>query len=245
MEFPTPLFEARLIKRYKRFLADVEMLEGPDAGQTLTIHCPNPGSMMGLARPGAQVFVSRSSNPNRKLAYTYELEQEEEPGEPCLVGINTMHPNKLAEEAIRAGLIPSLAGFDSLKREQKYGAASRIDILLETQAGARTYVEVKNVHLMRQAGHLEFPDSVTARGAKHLDELAAMAKAGHRAVLLFVAQWPGASTLGVAADIDPTYAAALDRALATGVEVIALDCTVSRQAITPSRQLKFVGKRTP
>jgi sugar fermentation stimulation protein A len=133
MQFPTPLFEARLIKRYKRFLADVEMLDGPDAGQMLTVHCPNPGSMMGLARPGAQLFVSRSPNPKRKLAYTYELEQVDGPGEPCLVGINTMRPNKLAEEAISAGLIPELAGFDRLKREQKYGETSRIDILLETE----------------------------------------------------------------------------------------------------------------
>jgi sugar fermentation stimulation protein A len=241
MQFPTPLFQARLIKRYKRFLADVEMLDGPDAGQMLTIHCPNPGSMMGLARPGAQLFVSRSPNPKRKLAYTYELEQVDGPGDPCLVGINTMHPNKLAEEAITAGLISELTGFDRLKREQKYGETSRIDILLETDDAPLTYVEVKNVHLMREAGHLEFPDSVTARGAKHLAELSAMVAAGHRAVMLFVAQWPGAQTMSVAADIDPTYATALKVAMNAGVEVLALDCAVSTDGITPQGMLDFVA----
>ncbi|MBO6674041.1 MAG: DNA/RNA nuclease SfsA [Rhizobiales bacterium] len=240
MQFPTPLFEARLIKRYKRFLADVEMLEGPDAGQMLTVHCPNPGSMMGLARPGAQLFVSRSPNPKRKLAYTYELEQVDGPGAPCLVGINTMLPNKLAEEAIIDGLIPELAVFDRLKREQKYGETSRIDILLEFDNAPLTYVEVKNVHLMRQASHLEFPDSVTARGAKHLAELSAMVAAGHRAVMLFVAQWPGGKTMSVAADIDPTYAAALSAAMNAGVEVLALDCAVAREGITPCGMLDFV-----
>lgn len=240
MEFPTPLFEARLIKRYKRFLADVEILDGPDAGFMTTIHCPNPGSMMGLAREGARVFISRSPNPKRKLAYTYELEAVDGPGAPCLVGINTMHPNKLAEEAIQAGLLPGLSGFDRLKREQKYGEKSRIDILLETADRPLTYVEVKNVHLMRRAGHLEFPDSVTSRGAKHLAELSAMVAAGHRAVMLFVAQWPGAQTMSVAADIDRAYATALAQAVEAGVEVLVLDCAVTRQAITPCGTLEFL-----
>ncbi len=241
MQFPTSLFEARLIKRYKRFLADVDMVDGPDAGREITIHCPNPGSMMGLARPGARLFVSRSPNPKRKLAYTYEIEEVEGPGPQCLVGINTMHPNKLAEEAIRTGLIPQLETFGTLKREQKYGEKSRIDILLEPTASESrlTYVEVKNVHLMREPGHLEFPDSVTSRGAKHLAELSAMVAEGHRAVMLFVAQWPGASTMGIAADIDPTYDAALRKAIEAGVEVLALDCSVTREAITPCGMLTF------
>lgn len=244
MQFPTPLFEARLIKRYKRFLADVEMVEGPDAGHEITIHCPNPGSMMGLAKPGARLFVSRSPNLKRKLAYTYEVEEVEGPGPQCLVGINTMHPNKLAEEAIRGGLVAQLTDFGTLKREQKYGEKSRIDILLEpaTPNGRLTYVEVKNVHLMRQAGHLEFPDSVTSRGAKHLAELSAMVAQGHRAVMLFVAQWPGASTMSVAADIDPTYAAAMRNAIDANVEVLALDCSVTREAITPCGLLTFQSK---
>lgn len=241
MQFPTSLFEARLIKRYKRFLADVELVGGPDAGKAITVHCPNPGSMLGLAKPGAQIFVSRSPNPKRKLAYTYELEQVNGPGDPCLVGINTMHPNKLAEEAITAGLVPGLGGFGRLKREQKYGEKSRIDILLEADDAPLTYVEVKNVHLMRTAGHLEFPDSVTARGAKHLAELSAMVAVGHRAVMLFVAQWPGAKTMSVAADIDPKYAAALTSAMNAGVEVLVLDCAVTQEAITPCGMLEFVA----
>ncbi|MFK7792742.1 MAG: DNA/RNA nuclease SfsA [Devosiaceae bacterium] len=243
MQFPTPLFESRLIKRYKRFLADVEMLEGPDAGQTITIHCPNPGSMMGLANPGATVFASRSPNLKRKLAYTYEIEAVDGPGNPCLVGINTMHPNRLAQEAIESGMITQLAGYDRLKREQKYGENSRIDILLEPEEGTDrlTYVEVKNVHLMRQPGYLEFPDSVTSRGAKHLVELTTMVAQGHRAVMLFVAQWPGAESMGIADDIDIKYAQALRQAMQAGVEVLVLDCAVTRQAITPCGMLDFVA----
>lgn len=243
MHFSSPLYEARLIKRYKRFLADVEMVTGPDAGETLTAHCPNPGSMMGLARPGARLFLSKSDNKKRKLAYSYEIEEVEGPGPACLVGINTMHPNKLAEEAILAGLLPEIGPFATLKREQKYGEKSRIDILLEpeTPSGKLTFVEVKNVHLMRAAGHLEFPDSVTSRGAKHLRELGNMVEQGHRAVMLFVAQWPGAETLGLARDLDPAYADAMDVALARGVEVLAIDCTITPEAITPNRPLRFTG----
>ena len=242
MQFPTPLFEARLVRRYKRFLADVDMLEGPDAGSQVTIHCPNPGSMMGLARPGARIFVSRSPNPARKLAYTYELEEVDGPGPPCLVGINTMMPNTLAKEALVSGLIADLKDFGAVKTEQKYGQSSRIDILLTpSQAqGALTYVEVKNVHLMRRARHLEFPDCVTARGAKHLAELSAMVAQGHRAVMVFVAQWPGAETMSIARDLDPAYGKALDAAVRAGVEVMVLDCTVSRQAIAPRGMIPFL-----
>lgn len=243
MHFPNPLYEARLIKRYKRFLADVEMITGPDAGELLTAHCPNPGSMMGLARPGARLFLAKSDNKKRKLAYSYEIEEVEGPGPACLVGINTMHPNKLAEEAICAGLLPEIGTFGALKREQKYGENSRIDILLEPEepSDKLTYVEVKNVHLMRTAGHLEFPDSVTSRGAKHLRELGNMVDQGHRAIMLFVAQWPGAETLGMARDLDPAYAQAMDKALARGVEVLAIDCTITQLAITPNRRLIFTG----
>lgn len=241
MQFPTPLFEARLIKRYKRFLADVEMLEGPDAGKMVTIHCPNPGSMMGLANPGALVYASRSPNPKRKLAYTYELEQVDGPGAPCLVGINTMHPNKLAQEAICSGLVAGLSDFGTLKREQKYGEASRIDILLEPrdETGQTTFVEVKNVHLMRKAGHLEFPDSVTSRGAKHLRELSAMVEQGHRSVMLFVAQWPGAQTMSIASDIDHAYGQAMLLAIKAGVEIMVVDCAISKDQIQPIGLLNF------
>lgn len=240
MEFPTPLFEARLIKRYKRFLADVEMRTGPDAGQMITVHCPNPGSMMGLARPGATIWVSKSSNPKRKLAYTYELEQVDGPGEPAIVGINTMHPNKLAEEAIRIGLLPELGPIGTIVREQKYGQNSRIDLLLAGPDGSDTYVEVKNVHLMREAGHLEFPDSVTARGAKHLGELASMVEQGHRSVLVFIAQWPHAKTLGLARDLDPAYGRAMDDAVGRGVEVYAVDCLPSLEGIQPRGRIQVV-----
>lgn len=239
MQFRTPLFRAILDRRYKRFLADVTLKDGPDAGARVTAHCPNPGAMMGLARSGATVWVSKSESPKRKLAYTYELEEVRSFEAQRYVGINTMHPNKLAEEAIVAGLVPQLASFETLKREQKYGQSSRIDILLETGSGEKTFVEVKNVHLMRRKGHLEFPDCVTARGAKHLKELEAMVEEGHRAVMLFIAQWPGAQTLGVAHDIDPAYGKAMGKALSAGVEALAIDCEVSPEAITPVGQIDF------
>ena len=164
MEFSAPLITGRLVKRYKRFLADV-ILDGD--GAAVTAHCANPGSMLGLKEPGSRVWLSISDNPKRKLKYSWEIME----ADGALVGINTAHPNGLVEEALRAGKIPQLDGFSSLRREVKYGKNSRIDILLEAEGGAKTYVEVKNVHLMRDAGLAEFPDSVTARGAKHLAEM--------------------------------------------------------------------------
>ncbi|WP_417770679.1 DNA/RNA nuclease SfsA, partial [Stappia sp.] len=159
MRFSSPLVSGRLVKRYKRFLADVILDEG---GEAVTAHCANPGSMLGLKDEGSRVWLSRSDNPARKLKFSWEIIE----ADGALVGINTAHPNGLVEEALRAGLVPELDGFAGLRREVKYGKNSRIDILLEQgEGGPPVYVEVKNVHLMREAGLAEFPDSVTARGA--------------------------------------------------------------------------------
>ncbi|KZM48169.1 DNA/RNA nuclease SfsA [Labrenzia sp. OB1] len=224
MKFPEPLVSGRLVKRYKRFLADVTL---DDDGAEITAHCANPGSMLGLKEPGSRVWLSRSDNPKRKLKYSWEVME----ADGALVGINTAHPNRLVEEALEAGRIAPLTGYHSLKREVKYGKNSRIDILLEGEGGSKIYVEVKNVHLMRQQGLAEFPDSVTARGAKHLAELADMVGEGHRAAMVFLVQRPDCDRISLAADIDPTYAAAFDVAEAAGVEVYAIGCDVRLDGI--------------
>ncbi len=223
MEFDPPLIECRLVKRYKRFLADVEL---PD-GEIITVHCPNSGSMMGLTEPGNTAFISDSQNPKRKLRHTLELVEVN----GVMVGVNTNNPNRLAQEAIEAHRIPELNGFDRLRREVKYGENSRIDILLETNGSPDTFVEVKNVHFVRTAGLHEFPDSVTARGAKHLDEMAREVEKGNRAVMLYVIQRSDGDRLRLADDLDPNYVSAFQRAAAAGVEALAIRCKVTRDRI--------------
>jgi len=231
MQLPA-LIPATLKRRYNRFLADVVFEE---TGEALTAHCPNPGSMMGLKAPGSSAWLSTSDNPKRKLKHTLELIE----ADGGLVAINTNNPNKLAEEAIRAGTIPELAQFDALKREVKYAERSRVDILLES-GGQKTFVEVKNCHLMRTAGLAEFPDSVTARGAKHLTDLAGEVSAGHRAVMLFIVQRSDCQQFATAPDLDPTYHAGLKAAAEAGVEVLVHDCHISIEEITVRGPLPWV-----
>ena len=237
MRFANELVPATLIRRYKRFLADV-LLDGVE----VTAHVPNSGSMIGLDIPGSAVWLSRSANPKRKLAYTLELVEAAAPWGEGLVGVNTGHPNALVAAAIAAGTIPELAGYDRLRREVKYGRNSRIDVLLEddpAKPGARplTYVEVKNVHLRRPDGPYgdaaEFPDCVTARGAKHLEELGDVVESGHRAIMLYLIQRSDCERFRICDDLDPFYAAAFKRALARGVEAYAVKCCVSAREIRP------------
>jgi sugar fermentation stimulation protein A len=235
MKFPTPLVRGRLIKRYKRFLADVSL----DTGELVTATCPNTGSMMGLAVPGAVVWLSVSTSPTRKYAHTWELVEADLGRGPALVGINTSHPNRLVSEAIAAGTIPEVAGYATLMREVKYGVSSRIDILLDDPAKGLAYIEVKNVHLSRKAGLAEFPDSVTERGVKHLVELSAMVAAGHRGVMLYLIQRADADQFALADDIDPRYATAFAAARAAGVEAIAYACRLSPTEITIARPIPF------
>jgi sugar fermentation stimulation protein A len=227
MRFGTPLIPAMLARRYKRFLADV-MLE---SGEMITVHVPNPGAMTGLARPYSRVWLSDSNNPMRALRYTWELVETDLGSGPELVGVNTVQPNLLTAEALGAALIPDLCDYSTTRREVKYGTNSRADFLLEDPKRPACYLEVKNVHLMRRPRLAEFPDSVTARGTKHLDELAAMAECGARSVLLFVIQISSADRFAVARDIDPAYAAAFDRARAKGVEMLAWGCKIGVEGI--------------
>lgn len=228
---------ATLKRRYNRFLADTVLEE---TGEAITAHCPNPGSMMGLKAPGSRVWLSTSDNPKRKLKHTLELVE----ADGGLVAINTNNPNTLAEEAIRAGHIPELSDFDRLQREVKYAERSRVDILLE-KAGRKTFVEVKNCHLMRAPGLAEFPDSVTSRGAKHLQDLTAEVANGNRAVMLFIIQRSDCETFATAPDLDPTYHAGLAAAAAAGVEVLVYDCHISTVSIDVRRALPWVDAAEP
>lgn len=227
MRFPAPLIPATLIKRYKRFLADVRL----DGGELVTVHVANPGAMTGLAEPGARVWLSKSDKAGRKLAYSWELVEVDLGAGRELVGVNTAHPNALVAAALAAGAIPQLAGYATVRREVKYGANSRVDFLLQAPARPPCYVEIKNVHLMRQPGLAEFPDAVTARGAKHLEELANVVRGGARAVLLFLIQIGSAARFALARDIDPRYGAAFDRAHSAGVEALALRCNLDCSGI--------------
>lgn len=236
MRFQSPLVRGRLIKRYKRFLADVIL----DTSETVTATCPNTGSMLGLTTPGSTVWLSRSASPTRKYAHTWEMVEADLGQGPKLVGINTSHPNRLVSEAIEARLIPELSGYASLRREVKYGLASRIDILLSDEARGLAYVEVKNVHLMREPGRAEFPDSVTERGTKHLGELVSMVAEGHRAVMLYLVQRADATHLSVAGDIDPAYAKALAHARSRGVAALAYRCCLSPDEIVLDAAIPLV-----
>ena len=236
MKFPTPLIPAILEQRYKRFLADVTL----ENGEVITVHCPNPGAMMGLNQPGIRAWISDSGNPKRKLRHTLELLEVQAPAGPVLVGLNTMHPNKLAEEAILADRIPELSGYDSLRREVRYGENSRIDILLENDNRPPCYVEIKNVHLVREKGLHEFPDCKTARGAKHLREMANMVEQGHRAVMLYVVQREDGDKFQLAEDLDPEYAAAFAQATECGVEALAIRCKVNVDGIVAQDMIPIV-----
>lgn len=237
MQFDEPLTEARLIKRYKRFLADAEL----ENGEIVTAHCANPGAMLGVSAAGSRIWLSKSNNPKRKLKYSWELIEVETEKAPTLVGINTAHPNKLVEEAILNATITELQGYDTLRREVKYGKNSRVDILLSSEGKPDCYVEVKNVHLVREPGLAEFPDSVTARGAKHLAELADVVKEGKRAALVYLIQRDDVEHIKVARDIDPNYAMQMDKACDIGIEILAYSCKLTHQSIKAVNSIPYYG----
>ncbi len=211
MRFETPLVPARLIRRYKRFLADCTL----EDGREVVAHCANPGSMMGLAEPGSRIWLEPNDDPKKKLKYGWRLVDHEN---GHFTGVDTSVPNKALRAALEAREVPALAAYETVTPEVKYGKNSRIDFLLTQPGLPDTYVEVKSVTLSRQPGLAEFPDSVTARGTKHLGELAAMAAQGHRAIMLYLVQRTDCDRFALAVDIDPAYAAAFKAAQAQGVE---------------------------
>jgi sugar fermentation stimulation protein A len=227
MRFSSPLIPGTLARHYKRYLADVIL----ESGDMVTAHVANPGAMTGLDRPFLPVWLSDSDNPARKLRYSWELVEVDLGSGAELVGVNTLQPNWLVADIIQDKLIPELREYSTIRREVKYGSNSRVDFLLEDPKRPPCYLEVKNVHLMRKPRLAEFPDSVTQRGARHLDELAVAVVGGARAIMLFVIQIPSADRFTVARDVDPAYAAAFARARAKGVEMLAWRCDVSLEGI--------------
>jgi sugar fermentation stimulation protein A len=216
------LIHGKLIKRYKRFLADIIL----DNGEIITAHVPNSGAMTSTIAPECDVWVSKSDNEKRKLAYTLELTKIED----NLICTNTSNANKIAIEAIQKGVIKELEGYDSIKPEQKYGKNSRIDILLESNNGKKCYVEVKSVTL-RIGDTLAFPDAVTSRGTKHLEELLSMVEAGHRAVMLYVIQRSDKLPFRIANEIDVKYYEKFVEVTAKGVEVLVYQADISLEKI--------------
>ncbi len=238
MQFPTPLLRGVFLRRYKRFFADIRL----DSGQEITAHTPNTGTLRTCTDEGAEAWVSESGNPKRKLRYTWELVRSG----TSLVGVNTLLANRLAEEAIRAGRIPELSGYDTVRREVRYGENSRVDLLLEDSREDLTedstplppcyvpqppcYVEVKNVS-MGIGGVAAFPDAVSARAKKHMGELAAQVAQGARAAVLFVVQRMDCERFTPADEIDPAYGEALRAAVGAGVTALAWRADVSPAGI--------------
>lgn len=229
MLLPQPLIHGRLVSRYKRFFADLVL----DDGQEITAHCPNPGAMLGVKDPGQGAWVSWSDDPKRKLAYTLQLVEQD----GALVGINTLLPNKLVAEALAAGAIPELSGYDHVRPEVKYGEASRVDFLLTHPGRPPCWLEVKNCHLSRTPGLAEFPDCKAERSTRHLEDLAAQVREGHRAVALFVVQREDCETFSACADLDPKFAAGLEAAAKAGVEVLVYACAMGTEAVRIARRI--------
>lgn len=232
MKFSTPLVPARLIRRYKRFLADCRLEDGTE----VTAHCANPGSMMGLAEPDSKIWLEPNDDPKKKLKYGWRLVDHEN---GHFTGVDTSVPNRALKLALEERRVAALAAYSNVRAEVKYGDNSRADFLLTEDGLPDAWVEVKSVTLCRQDGLAEFPDSVTARGAKHMAELAEMARQGHRAILLFLVQRTNCDLVTPAHDIDPKYSAALKAAMDAGVEVIALGTTITPEGVEVAAEIPF------
>ena len=236
MRFQTELVPAGLIRRYKRFLADCRLEDGSE----VVAHCANPGSMMGLADEGLKIWLEPNDDPKKKLNYGWRLVDHEN---GHFTGVDTSLPNKAVRAALQAREIAGLTEYTTVRPEVKYGTNSRIDFLLSGEGLPDAYVEVKSVTLSRRSGLAEFPDSVTKRGTKHLGELAQVARAGHRAVLLYLVQRTDCTHVTMACDIDPAYAAAHDAATKAGVETLCIGTHITPQEVTIAAPL-VLGRPT-
>lgn len=236
MQFSKTLICGTLIKRYKRFMADVSL----EDGTIVTAHCPNTGAMTGCAEPGYKVWLNPSDDPKRKLKYTWEIAVD---GELNRIGINTQNANKLVAEALRERRIPEFKEFGDFKPEVKFGAEnSKVDFLLSDSDHAKLYLEVKSVTLLR-GGRGFFPDTVTTRGQKHLRELTQMVMQGNNAAILFCVQHTGIKQVQIAKDLDPEYYDLMRIALKVGVKVFAYSCDIDQQEIVLKKSIPFVFSR--
>lgn len=238
MRFATPLIPATLLRRYKRFLVDIRL----DDGQEVTAHCANPGAMLGLKTPSLRIWVEPNNDPKKKLKYGWRL--VELPGGHW-VGIDTSVPNKVVGEALRSCQITEVANYSKIRAEVPYGTRSRVDFLAQADGLPDAYIEVKNVHLLREGDWAEFPDSVTVRGAKHLAELADAARQGHRAIMLYLVQRTDCARLKLAADLDPAYARAACEAQAAGVEMLAYGTQINPEGVTLGQSIPVTIDSVP
>jgi len=232
MKYPQSLIPATLLRRYKRFLADMAM----EDGSPITVHCANPGSMLSLAVAGRRCWLSHHAGTTRKLEYSWELED----APTGCIGINTARANPVVAEALAAGAIPELAGWPVVRREVPDGDASRLDFHLSGGGSPDCWLEVKSVTMSRQPGLAEWPDAKSSRGARHLEALSRLAAGGAQATLLFLVQRPDCAAFRVAGDIDPAYAAAMTRVDRAKVRILAYDCAVSPQGIALRKPLTIL-----
>lgn len=223
------LVTGTLIKRYKRFLADIQL----DNGDMVTAHCPNSGSMKACCEPGRPVYISHQDKPGRKLKYTWELIDMGS----SLVGVNTNMPNRLVKSSVEAGAVPELAGYETVRSEVKVSDHSRLDLMLTDPVKADCYIEIKNCTLVDQ-GHAQFPDAVTQRGLKHIHELESLLQQGNRCVMFYLIQRMDVDRFSPADHIDPAYGKGLRHAVEQGVEVLVYDTIITPQSIT-------IGNKVP
>ena len=229
MKFKERLLQGTLIKRYKRFFVDIRY-----KNQIITGHCPNTGSMMGLLNEGAKVWFSESNNPNRKLKYTLEIIEFNKKK----VGINTLLTNKIVHEALKLKKIAALKKFTSIRSEIKFTESTRFDFLLSNKT-EKCYLEVKNVTLNRDKKTAEFPDAITSRGTKHLNELIKASKKGFHAYILYLVQIEGCNSFKIASDIDEHYKFAFDKAIKNNVKILCYDCKLNNEEIKLNKQINY------
>ncbi len=238
MRFQTPLIPARLIRRYKRFLADMRL----DDGREVTAHCANPGSMLGLAEAGVKCWLEPNDDPKKKLKFGWRLVDHEN---GHFTGVDTGLPNRALRESLESSGVPGLAGYTRIRPEVTYGTGSRVDFLLSGSGLPDLYLEVKSVTLSRRPGLAEFPDSVTTRGTRHLEELAAMVRTGHRAVIFYLVQRTDCTEMTLARDIDPAYGMAFDRAREAGVEVLSHGTRITPEGVWLGTPLPVIRDHVP